>query len=862
MLNRKLKQPQKPVAEKKAMHFWASAFFFVFTALPSITAQTNWMSGTAYGTNDLSLASSIESITNSSGSVSIGYSGTTNLSLSHDIEGVIVVSNRISGFSIDASGSSVTGSQFAVLTVIGGSNLTITGGSFIGTESEDSSSLPPVPGQSTLTNSDASAAMGGILYQVTNTLISGSTFSGTTFNSDTSTSLGTDGLVLLECSSVVISNATITGGNGDDVSNGTSTGGDALYIDSSSIDIYAGIYTGGSAGDADTSTGGAALYATNSTVEINGDATFTGGDDAAALYLRNSDLEVNGGTFTGGSYGTESYFSLVSIVESGQSNTIALNAGTFESIDFAGSGIQILTAGSDLTVDGYIVLDGSSLIVKENESDTAFQNLLLRSGDIQFLEDYTLSADGNLEFIFSTDDYSTLTADTATFESNSTITVDATSVSFDNGTHTFSLILTDNGIYVSTNNATTASLTNSVNIDVYTAGRTTYSGTEIDGNTLEIELVTESLGDYLDADGMFGDFVDELDSLITDEMDLVINDINDAETAGTQMEKTYFTTFNNFQTALQDMRAATVPSLSRSAEFREQLKLIPPGAQGPEPENRLRGWAKYYGHYYTHENEQLNTNYDTTIQGGVVGIDTSIGNLLIGLSGGNSHYLMSYDDNGESDVTAYHGSFYGTYGAERAYLDFSLGYGANEVDTRSADPFVMEGRFDANIISGYLGGGYDLIDLSGKTIFTPEASLQYAHYKQDAYTEESSTAVPRSIEAYEADSILGCVGMNVSMLDLIKRETFQYKADFRLHWMHEFSPDPSDLTFMLDGGSDSYQLTYPSLDEDIFRIGIGCSFLNKAQDKTQNVLFRIDFDELFGDGFNSHNLSAKVVYAF
>ena len=163
---------------------------------------------------------------------------------------------------------------------------------------------------------------------------------------------------------------------------------------------------------------------------------------------------------------------------------------------------------------------------------------------------------------------------------------------------------------------------------------------------------------------------------------------------------------------------------------------------------------------------------------------------------------------------------------------------------------------------GYLGGGYDLIDFGGETVFTPEASIQYAMYEQDAYTETGSAAVPRVMDAFDADSLLSSLGMNVSMLSDRKEYTFRYKADLRLHWMHEFNPDPSDMTFMLQGGSNIYPLAYPSLDDDIFRVGIGCAFLNTLSHQPQNVIFRIDPDELFGDGFNSHNLSAKVVYAF
>ena len=172
------------------------------------------------------------------------------------------------------------------------------------------------------------------------------------------------------------------------------------------------------------------------------------------------------------------------------------------------------------------------------------------------------------------------------------------------------------------------------------------------------------------------------------------------------------------------------------------------------------------------------------------------------------------------------------------------------------------GEFDAQVLSAYFGGGYDLIDTDGGTVFTPEASIQYSTYKQDAYSETSTTAVPRNIDAFDADSLRSSLGLNVSTLNTTALKTFGFKLDGRAHWRHEFNPDPGDLTFRLEGGGNDYQFAAPLLDEEIFRVGFGFSFFNTLRQKPKNVLLRLDFDELFGDGFNSHNLSAKVIYAF
>jgi hypothetical protein len=815
--------------------------------LPHVTrAQTNWVSGTAYGTNTLATAVSIASVDDGPGSLIVGFDGTTDLSLNHDIEGFIVITNKVADFSITATTNArVTGSGAAALTILDATNLTVAGGRFVGTIAEDDGDFPPLPGL------NDSAAAGG----------------------------------LLQNSSVNLNDTDFTGADGRP----------GLLIEASDVIISNGVFSGGGG-----TIGGAGLLAvSNSTVTVHG-GSFTGRLSNTAFYLQDSDAAVYSGDFTGnvGGEGLVYGDGLFSQMSAAATNTVELYGGTFSSLAFWGVDGSVLNviAGTNLVVLNGIAQSNGTVVV-DNRSDEALQDITVLDGIMQMQNDFVIASNGTLRLLSADAQFDfagnlllgaesslsnglgrtavagsftqssgsilsfsinagtngMLAADSATFESNATLRIDATQAAFSSGTTNIVLIETLSGI-TGTNNLT---------IETFTTGRSVYDGLILlGGNDLAAGFTVEALKDYWGATGQFALLADELEAIGNDDLINAIDAYDDPEQSSKAIEETYFTTFNNFQTALQGMRAAVGQSLSRGSEFREQLRLTPSGARGPERNNQLRGWAKYYGRFYTRDRDGLNPEYDTVLHGGTVGIDTSIENLLLGISGGSSQYRIDRSVNARSDTVAYHGSLYGTYGFDRGYIDAGLFYGHNQVDTRTADPFRLDGSFDANVAGGYLSGGYDLIDVGGRTIFTPEASLQYAAYEQDAYTETGSTAVPRAFNAFDADSILSSIGMNVSMLDIKKQDTFRYKADLRLHWMHEFNPDPDDLKFILEGGSNLYPLAYPSLDEDLFRVGIGCSFFNTLPNQPQNVIFRIDFDELFGDGFNSHNLTAKVIYAF
>ncbi len=901
MLKTTLKPRRVVLDRAKATPTIAFAFFIVFAlGHAGRAASTNWVDGTAYGTNysGLATSASISSVSDGSGSLAIGYDGTTDLTISHDVEGFIIVSNRIDGFTLDATDGSVTGSQYAVLTVLGGSNLTISGGQFTGTEGSAGIIVPPIPGQGTQTNAVSSAAVGGVLYGVTNVAITGTTFAGATYSPNNQYSIGTDGLQLIGSGAVAITNATVSGGDAAAADSGVSLGGHALYVQDTDVVLVGGSYTGGSSGTADVSFGGTALFATNASVVIDGGAQLAGGNDAEAVYLRNSNLMLNDGIIQGGLYGTNEYFGLVSIADTGKTSRIELNDGYINSIDFAGDGAQAVTIGTGLSVGDFIVVDGGSITVT-NLSNTPLQHTFVRDGSIAFVNgfdllsggdftldsassqasfsslsvysnatlwaglgtidvstDFTLSEGGILSFLIVTNEAGRLNAASSTFETNSTIRVYANQAAFSYGTNYVLLV----------KNSDSIAGTSNINFEVTTSGRTIYNGlaSTSSGDDLVASFITQTLKEYWSATGQFADLAGELEN--NAQMALLIDQYDDPEASALAVEQTYFTTFNNLQTALQGMRSSVGQSISRGSEFREQLKLVPRrrprGARGPARQNNLRGWIKYYGHYLTHDQEGINPEYDSRLHGGTVGVDTSFGNLMLGISGGSSQYRITYDQNALSDTVAYQGNLYGTYGMERAYIDGGIAYGHNQVDTRTADPFVLEGDFEADLASAFLGGGYNLLDTKGGTVFTPEASIQYSMYQQDAYTEESAVAVPRVFDEFDADSLLGTVGLNVAMLKTLRFDTFGLKIDGRMHWMHEFNADPSNMNFMLQGGGVPYQLSYPGLDEDIYRIGIGGSFFNTIRYQPKNVMLRIDFDELFGDGFNSHNISAKLVYAF
>lgn len=841
------------------------------------------------------------SIDASGGSVTTSLSNNTS-ALSVYSGGTLTVSEgTFSGGSLEIGTNAwaeAAGGFFSNLQTAMVSDVTFEGRSLV--DESSSTDGPPIPGESTyVTNASGSAGL--IISDSTYVQLNDSTVTGGDAGEATGyyADMTADGGIGLEVfsSTLVLSNVTVTGGDGGDADaygdySDHADGGDALYASGASVEIYEGTLTGGAGGTTNSGVtlGGSAVRAVNGSSVVIHSGTYKGGSDSPAVYLQNSDLTTYGGSFTTGG--------LSSRTDGSSTNRLNLMGGTFSSLKFvnAANGVQLVTA-SNITVSVEVFQQGGIVDVTNLEDD-GFQFVTVSNGTMIFREDLTLASSsefnlmtgssrmefkGALEIgegaefninlgqveagditvledavisfnMVSTNAGLITSSGTVNFESNSTVSLNAIMADYSTGTTTTTVITATNIIY----NGFKTDVAFSTNSAV--TGRTSLAETITGTDNLSFVFTTLSFSNYWNASGQMAKLANEFEDLASDDLNLIINSLG-ASASAALVEQTYFSTLNTFQAAKQGLGASLGLGLSRGTDFREQLRL-PAGPQGPESQNDWRFWLKYYGSFYSSDGEGLNTAYDTTLHGGALGMDKSFGRLLIGLSAGAGNYTIDADSTAEQSMDAFQAALYSTCGFGDAYLDLGLAYGFNQVESTTADPFALEGEFDAHLFSAHIGGGRSFDFPKIGAVLTPEASLQYTLYEQEAYTETGSIAVPREFDAFDSESLVASIGLNAAMLDNASLDYFAFKMEGRLHWMREFNPEPGELNYSLVGGANDYSIIYPYLDEDTIRLGVGFTFFNAQERALKNVLLRLDFDELFGDGFNSHNLSAKVIYAF
>ncbi len=186
--------------------------------------------------------------------------------------------------------------------------------------------------------------------------------------------------------------------------------------------------------------------------------------------------------------------------------------------------------------------------------------------------------------------------------------------------------------------------------------------------------------------------------------------------------------------------------------------------------------------------------FDMDTQGVTMGADAPFGNFILGASAGYSATNVEYDTVvSEGDIQTLSLNLYSSYKAKNYFIDGVLSYSNHSSDTtRKIEVGTLketaESDYDANEYGVYLNFGYPFAFNNGWTI-TPNASLQYSKYEQDAFMEKSASNSGLRVSGTDTDSIASGLGFSVEKV--MEYPIWKIIPSLSVLWKHEFA-DASD----------------------------------------------------------------------
>ncbi len=451
---------------------------------------------------------------------------------------------------------------------------------------------------------------------------------------------------------------------------------------------------------------------------------------------------------------------------------------------------------------------------------------------------------------------------TAEFEAGAQVGFDAVAALTINQVYTNQIVESGTLIVGGVTNATDLSALENlggslVNYDLWGTNQNIYATftrrSISDGSGFEEDSMLDLIGQEIDRLAATGN------AAASNQVEILSNMGSDLERK-LQMEQMYsysIPTYMHNQGVFSGIDQVRARGLSAREPSKKKTRSKPKGAAGPHTEDQgLQGWAKVYGSFGNRDKDAGSgfvDGYDAQTYGTVVGLDQAFGEWLFGIAGGYAGSMLDGDNGDESDASTGYGILYANYGTTDWFGDLVLSYGLTDMDNTSGTAFDVTSSTKASHSMFYIGGGYQFEDKPSGALFRPLAGLQVSLYDQDAYTEKSSNAIVKDVEAYDRWSYLSTIG--ASLIFPKEGEKVDMELQLRAYWLHEFNDDEEKVGYIM--GTQPGQFVLRSPDSDVGQLGVG--FVTKGKTAWQ---LRADVDVQLSETFTSTTLSGALLYEF
>ena len=269
------------------------------------------------------------------------------------------------------------------------------------------------------------------------------------------------------------------------------------------------------------------------------------------------------------------------------------------------------------------------------------------------------------------------------------------------------------------------------------------------------------------------------------------------------------------------------------------------GDEGGLLDNRLSFFINARGGFGQTKRTDRENSSDFNSGGIVAGLDYRVGNnVILGLSGGYSHFNLDFDQNinvagGDVEANQYDISTFASFFMKDFYIDGLFSYGWTDYslnrgvfignnNASNPDLSVISRQATANPdgtqLAVSLATGYDF-HYQGLS-YGPYLQLAYFNAQIDGYEETGAQGLNLLVGHQNIDSLETILGAHVAYA--ISLSSAVIIPQIRVDWHHEFFDGARSLDVKYVNAADSVQslsmpLTSNGIDSDYVNLGIGVS---------------------------------------
>ena len=277
-------------------------------------------------------------------------------------------------------------------------------------------------------------------------------------------------------------------------------------------------------------------------------------------------------------------------------------------------------------------------------------------------------------------------------------------------------------------------------------------------------------------------------------------------------------------------------------------------------------WGRAYVADLDQESTDGFAGYDASVRGGVLGVDRRFDHAVVGVAGGMSKTIVTGGDGHSGEADSLQSTVYASYFTDRVYLNAHISFASSDVETDGVSMFGYRSEYDANSLSFFVGAGIGYKGFNDGVMITPEVSLLSSKYSRDGYTSSSSMSQTLGFEdmvfdSYDQWSYQSELGVAFSSIKLIENTRLQmaFQPEFRVHWVHEFEPNPDGERYEFVGSTQALHAQLQSREENLIRLGGGVRCWNWNSQTTE---FGLNLDHLKGDAYTEWMFSVHLIHRF
>jgi len=277
-------------------------------------------------------------------------------------------------------------------------------------------------------------------------------------------------------------------------------------------------------------------------------------------------------------------------------------------------------------------------------------------------------------------------------------------------------------------------------------------------------------------------------------------------------------------------------------------------------DQRPQVWGAAFGYFGEQGSVQGFEGYDSDTLGGMIAYDTPIGDATragLGLRYARSS-LDGKASESQTDIKSYQVAAYLAYVPGDWFANATLAYG---LDRYNGSRHVVFPGVDATVLAKFKGQqytasgitGYNIGFGDGRTVLTPQASLQYTRLHTNAYTETGADAINLRVDAqtYEFTQ----AGLGAKLAHAIPVGIGQVmQPDIHVNWQHSLGGETMSNVAAFASGGAAFLTTGLKPKRDTFNVGAGIVFANSGAWSIEGVY---DY-QWRADSYKAHQAMIKM----